>query len=50
MKSEVELAKDIINESKRRRAGTLPHKTTIASSPIYQPPTFADSIIVRNKQ
>eukprot|EP01083_Nonionella_stella_P289742 985980_1 len=49
-KSEVELAKELINESKRKRAGTLPQKQTIASSPIYQPPKFADSMIQRSKQ
>ena len=43
-------AQALIALSKRQRAGTLPHKNNIISSPVYQPPRFADQCINTSKQ
>lgn len=43
-------AQQLIALSKRQRAGTLPHKNNVMSSPVYQPPRFADQCINTSKQ
>jgi len=51
--TEAEIARDLIRKSKRKRAETLPHNNAInavTSSPVYQPPRFADQTIDQSKQ